>query len=74
MANQAMRIEREQLLGVRLMTEEELARELRVERVYLWRRRNEGMPYYRLGSRTIRYSLSDVLEWLEERKTASRAF
>ena len=73
MMNQMKWTGREQLLDVRLLTEAELANELRVERVYLWRRRNEGMPYYRLGTRTIRYSLSDVMEWLEERKTYPRA-
>jgi len=66
-------VERGQLLSVRLLTEAELASELSVERVYLWRKRKQGMPYYRLGSRTIRYSLHDVMQWLEERKTASRA-
>jgi len=65
--------DREAMLSMRLLTDKQLQEELQVERVYLWRKRKEGMPYYRLGSRTIRYSLSDVLGWLEERKAASGA-
>jgi len=66
-------MEREQLLSIRLLTEAELATELRVERVTLWRWRKAGMPYLALGSRTVRYSLPEVLYWLEDREGALRA-
>ena len=64
---------RETLLSVRLLTDNQLQEELQVGRVYLYHRRKEGMPYYRLGSRTVRYNLSEVMEWLEQRKRASGA-
>lgn len=64
---------RDAFLSVRLLTDNQLQEELQVGRVYLYHRRKEGMPYYRLGSRTVRYNLSEVMEWLERRKTAPGA-
>ena len=71
MANLIREMGREQLLGIRLLTEAELATELKVERVTLWRWRKAGMPYLALGSRTVRYSLPEVLYWLEDRQEAA---
>ena len=52
------------------MTEAQLCEELQVGRVWLYHRRQEGMPYLRLGSRTVRYELQEVLEWLKREKAA----
>ena len=64
---------REVCLMARLLTTAELMQELSVSRptLYLWRR--DGMPYVPLGASAVRYNLGDVLGWLAERKTASRA-
>ena len=50
---------------MRLLLESELCDILKVERVFLWRCRQRGMPYVRLGTKMIRYRLEDVLEWLK---------
>jgi len=64
---------RQLFLSVPLLTTEQLMGELKVSRptLYAWRR--AGMPYVPLGVRSVRYSLPDVLGWLEERKAASGA-
>lgn len=63
---------REVYCAIRLLTEAQVSEELGVTRVTLQRWRKRGMPYVALGSRMVRYNLFDVLQWLEERKTASR--
>lgn len=50
---------------MRLLLENELCDILRVDRVFLWRCRQRGMPYIRLGAKMVRYRLEDVLEWLK---------
>ena len=65
--------DREQYLSIRLLTTEQLCKEFSVTRPTLLSWRRQGMPYVPFGSRMVRYSLPDVCEWLEERKTASRA-
>lgn len=46
-----------------ILTENELCTLLKVDRVFLWKCRKSGMPYFQLGSKIIRYSLEDVLNW-----------
>jgi predicted DNA-binding transcriptional regulator AlpA len=55
-------------LSGRLLTTSEICDVLQVGRVALWRWRELGMPYAPLGTRCIRYNLSEVLSWLYERK------
>ena len=62
--------DREKILNVRFLTEEQLAKELSITRASLLSWRNQGMPYVPLGQRMVRYNLYDVLDWLRERKTA----
>ena len=64
---------REEFLCIRLMTQQQLCDELGVTRLTLLRWRNAGMPYVPLGTRLVRYSLYDVLGWLEACKNDSRA-
>ena len=64
---------RETFCAIRLLTEAQVCEELGVTRVTLQRWRKSGMPYVALGSRMVRYNLFDVMQWLEERKTDSRA-
>lgn len=49
-----------------IFTERELCSVLKVNRVFLWKCRQKGMPCIRLGSKLIRYDLSEVLAWLKE--------
>lgn len=46
-----------------LLTEKELCDELKVERVFLFKCRQAGMPFIRLGSKIIRYDYDSVLKW-----------
>ncbi len=46
-----------------LLTEQELCSILKVERVFLWKCRQDGMPFIRLGAKIVRYDLEEVLEW-----------
>ena len=49
-----------------LLTEQELCSALKVERVFLWKCRKNGMPFIRLGTKLVRYDLQEVLDWLKE--------
>ncbi len=51
-----------------LITSRELSETLQVTEMTLWRWREQGMPCRRLGSRTIRYELDKVMNWLENGK------
>lgn len=57
----------------RFLTTGQLMQELGVSRTSLLKWRNAGMPYVSLGTRSVRYNLTDVLEWLSNRKVAPRA-
>ena len=48
------------------LTQDELCEILKVDRVFLWKCRKNGMPYYQFGSKIIRYALDDVLNWFNE--------
>lgn len=49
-----------------LLTEQELCSVLKVERVFLWKCRQDGMPFIRLGAKIVRYDLDEVLNWFCE--------
>ena len=49
-----------------LLTEQELCSTLKVERVFLWKCRQDGMPFIRLGAKIVRYDLDEVLNWFRE--------
>lgn len=49
-----------------LLTEQELCSALKVERVFLWKCRQDGMPFIRLGAKIVRYDLGEVLNWFRE--------
>lgn len=49
-----------------LLTEQELCSALKVERVFLWKCRQDGMPFIRLGAKIVRYDLDEVLNWFCE--------
>lgn len=51
-----------------MLTQDELCSVLKVDRVFLWKCRKNGMPYYQLGSKIVRYSLDDVLLWFDEQR------
>jgi len=65
---------RDAFLGVRLLTSKQMMEELQVSAVSLWKWRCDGMPYVPIGRRMVRYRLPEVMEWLEQRKTAPGAF
>lgn len=48
------------------LSELEVCEKLGVSRVFLYQCRLRGMPYFRLGSKVIRYNLDEVLEWFEK--------
>lgn len=50
-----------------LLTIHELAAYLKVHRVTIFRWNRQGVPRVRIGHRTTRYKLSEVLAWLEQR-------
>ncbi len=52
-----------------LLTEQELCSALKVERVFLWKCRQDGMPFIRLGAKIVRYDLDEVLNWFRENGT-----
>ena len=39
----------------------------------LWRTRGGGPSYHRIGWRSVRYSMSDIENWLESKRFASIA-
>ena len=49
-----------------LLTEKELCDFLSVTRQTLVVLRKQGLPYFLLGSKLIRYDVQEVLEWLRE--------
>lgn len=55
----------------RLLTPDELSEWLHVPKqtVYRWRTRGGGPSAYRVG-RHVRYAVSDVERWLQERRSA----
>ena len=48
------------------LTEKELCEVIKVDKVFLWKCRKNGMPFIRLGTKLVRYDLSEVLLWLRE--------
>lgn len=48
------------------ITEAELCKRLKVDRVFLWNCRAKGMPFVRLGTKIIRYNFDDVMHWFNE--------
>jgi excisionase family DNA binding protein len=58
-------------LAERLLTPDELSEWLQVPKqtVYRWRTRGGGPAAYRVG-RHVRYAVSDVERWLQERRSA----
>jgi len=50
------------------LTAKELQKELNVSRSTLYRMRKQGMPSKKLGYKTIRYDLDEVIEWLDKRR------
>ena len=58
------------LIEQRFMTEKETAKltSRSVSTLRNERSRGVGMPYHRIGQRSIRYKLEDVMEWMNSRK------
>jgi excisionase family DNA binding protein len=52
--------------GGDMLTPKELMQQLKISDSTLYRLRKEGLPYRKVGYRTIRYDLVEVLEWLEK--------
>lgn len=48
-----------------LLTEKELCEQLKVERVFLFKCRQKGLPFVRLGPKLIRYNYDDVISWFD---------
>jgi excisionase family DNA binding protein len=53
--------------GGKMLSAEELQQQLSISRSTLYRLRKEGLPHTKVGYRTIRYDLVQVLEWLEKK-------
>lgn len=51
-----------------MMTEKELCAYLKVDRVFIYRCRCNGLPFVRLGTKLIRYNLDDVLTWFNQKE------
>ena len=49
-----------------LLTEKELCENLKVERVFLYKCRQSGLPFVRLGPKIIRYDYDSVLKWFKD--------
>lgn len=52
-------------------TENDLCDFLNVTKVFLYRCRQKGMPFIRLGSRLIRYDLEEVLNWINSNSVSN---
>lgn len=52
-----------------LLTTEQLAEHLQVDKKTLFYWRKQGMPFKAIGTRTFRYDLKEVMEWAEKRNT-----
>lgn len=50
------------------ITTKDLMELYRVTRPTILKWRNEGMPFHRWGTRTIRFNPADVDRWLKEKK------
>lgn len=55
---------------MKLLTEKDLCDFLGVTRQTLVVLRKQGLPYFLLGSKLIRYDMQEVLEWLRENMKA----
>ncbi len=55
-----------------LLTEDELAKQLRVSRSFLWTLRKKGLPFTQMG-RTVRYESQAVTEWLAQNNKQNKA-
>jgi excisionase family DNA binding protein len=51
----------------KLLTEKELQEKLNVSRQTLVRLRKQGLPYRKVGLRSIRYDEKEVMTWIEKR-------
>jgi excisionase family DNA binding protein len=51
----------------KLLTEKELQEKLNVSRQTLVRLRKQGLPYKKVGLRSIRYDEAEVKKWIETR-------
>lgn len=47
-------------------TEKQLCEILNVDRSFLWSCRKNGLPFVRLGRKTVRYDLDNVITWFSE--------
>lgn len=52
----------------KLLTRSQLAEVLACKYSAVIRMETEGMPTYRIGNKTPRYKLSEVLEWVKNRQ------
>ena len=50
-----------------LLTADELCKQLKISKGFLYKLRDEGLPHYQIG-RCIRYNTEDVQLWLEKQK------
>lgn len=53
--------------GKRLLSVGELAKALGVSRAAVYRFRQEGLPYIKLGPKMVKYDLEDVVAWMKAR-------
>lgn len=52
----------------KLMTKQELAEFLKLSPYTVeYLRKKKGMPYLKLGKKTVRYRIEDVVEWLKQK-------
>lgn len=49
-----------------LLTEKDLCEKLQVQRPFLYKCRQSGMPFVRLGPKIIRYDYDSVLKWFRD--------
>ena len=50
-----------------ILTIEEVAKFLKLSEPTIYRLKNTGLPYFKIG-RNVRFKKKDILDWLEENK------
>jgi excisionase family DNA binding protein len=50
------------------MTEKEMCEKLKVERIFLYHLRKKGLPFIRLGSKILRYEVTEVENWMKRNR------
>ena len=55
-----------------MLNKEELAKELNISVPMVNKLMRQGMPYYKIGSKLVRFNPEDVEKWLKEKANNER--